>query len=92
MAFSPLGGPGALIPGSTRDACADIGKRVGASGAAVALRWLVQQDVAFSVHSRGASHLREDLDVFRFELAPSEMATLEALSESPALYWDSKRS
>ena len=90
MAFSPLGGPSALIARETLDACAAIGKRYGRSPYQVALRWLVQQGVAYSVHSADLRHLREDLHVFddeRFQLSDDEMRRLETLAESPPAYY-----
>lgn len=87
MAFSPLGGPSALIPRATLDECKRIGKRYRKSPYQVALRWLVQQGVAYSVHSRDVAHLREDLDVYGFALAPEEMRRLEVLSESAPAYY-----
>ena len=89
MAFSPLGGPPALIPREILDECERIGKAraTPVSRYQVALRWLVQQGVAYSVHSRTPAHLREDLDVFGFTLSDAEMGRLEAMSErAPAYY------
>jgi len=88
MAFSPLGGPDAILPRSIRDECAAIGKAHGGrSSAQVALRWLVQQDIAFSIHSRNRAHLREDLSVFDFALTDAEMARLTRLSEEAPAYY-----
>ena len=89
MAFSPLGGPPAPIPTSTLDTCAAIGRAQSpaVSRSQVALRWLVQQDVAYSVHSRNPAHLREDLDVFGFKLSEAEMLGLESMSERAPAYW-----
>lgn len=87
MAFSPLGGPVGLLPRSTLDACAAIGQPRRKSKYQVALRWLVQQNVAYSVHSRDKGHLKDDLDVFSFALSEEEMARLEGLSEQAPLYY-----
>ena len=89
MAFSPLGGPPALIPRAILDECDRIGKAQSppVSRYQVALRWLVQQGVAYSVHSRTAAHLREDLDVFGFRLSDVEMGRLEAMSERAPDYY-----
>jgi 2,5-diketo-D-gluconate reductase A len=87
MAFSPLGGPAAILPRATVDECTEIGRRYDASPYQVALRWLVQQGVAYSVHSRVLAHLKDDLDVFRFSLSAEEMARLERLSESAPAYY-----
>ena len=89
MAFSPLGGPGAIIPISTIDECKRFGKRRGGATAyQVPLRWLTQQGVAYSVHSRSLAHLREDLSAAGgVALSEAEMRTLTDMSErAPAYY------
>ncbi|MFW5924870.1 MAG: aldo/keto reductase [Myxococcota bacterium] len=51
-----------------------IGERHGKSPAQVTLRWLMQQDrVAAVPKASSEAHLRENLDVFDFELTPDEM-------------------
>ena len=46
--------------------------------AQVALRWVVQQGVLFATAATNPTYLREDLDVFGFELSGAEMAALSA--------------
>ena len=41
-----------------------MGRQYGKTPYQVALRWIVQQQCAFAVHSRSSAHLREDLDLF----------------------------
>ncbi|WP_458207897.1 aldo/keto reductase [Haladaptatus sp. NG-SE-30] len=57
-----------------------IGERYGKTGAQVALRWLLQQTnvIAIPKASRG-EHLRENLDVFDFELTDGEMDAVFAV-------------
>jgi diketogulonate reductase-like aldo/keto reductase len=43
------------------------------------LRWLTQRDIALVVKSTRAERLRENLDVFGFELSDDEMAVIAAL-------------
>ena len=84
MAWGPLGGPSALIPRSILDECAALGKSRGKTAEQVALMWLAQQGVAYVVHSRSASHLKEDLGIFDRTTAPlseDEVARLERDSE-----------
>ena len=81
-AYSPLGGLSGVDvlrhPVVLRVAAAH-----NASAATVALRWVVQQGVPFVVHSRSASHLRDDLAaVDQPALSDDEMATLARLAES----------
>lgn len=52
----------------------EIGKRHGKTEAQVALRWLIQQPpVAAIPKAASEDHLRENIDVFDFELSPAEM-------------------
>ncbi len=88
QAWSPLGsGKLARSPRDTervREACARIGSRYGKSAAQVALRWLTQVGVSYSVQSQSAAHFREDADVFDFELSAGDMAELNGLNAHPA--------
>ena len=72
------------LPPRVVDECASIGRRRGGRSAQqVALRWITQQGVPFVVHSRSASHLRDDLAaVDQPALSDDEMATLARLAES----------
>jgi 2,5-diketo-D-gluconate reductase A len=89
QSWGPLGGPSALIPRSILDECAAIGKPRGKTASQIALRWLTQQNVAFVVHSRSLSHLRDDLAVFdaASALSETEMRQLERDSESAPAYF-----
>ena len=84
QAWGPLGGPFYGLPPRVVDECASIGRRRGGRSAQqVALRWITQQGVPFVVHSRSASHLRDDLAaVDQPALSDDEMATLARLAES----------
>jgi diketogulonate reductase-like aldo/keto reductase len=69
-AYSPLS-KGAV---ATDETLWEIGDRYGKSPAQVALRWLVQQpQVAAIPKASSPAHLRENLDVFDFELDEAEM-------------------
>lgn len=85
--FSPLCGPCnppdnmELITG---DLVTEIGRAHNASGAQVALRWLVQQGIPVLPKSSKRSHIQEDGDLFSFQLTEDEMARLTAAT-SPAV-------
>jgi 2,5-diketo-D-gluconate reductase B len=52
----------------------EIGQAHGKTAAQVALRWLVQQDKVCAIpKATGEEHLRENLDVFDFELSEEEL-------------------
>ncbi|MFB6155299.1 MAG: aldo/keto reductase [Haloferacaceae archaeon] len=72
-AYSPLA-KGSVTSDET---LRDVGQRYGKSPAQVALRWLVQQpQVAAIPKASSEDHLRENLDVFDFELTEGEMETI----------------
>ena len=54
----------------------EIGERHGKTAAQVALRWLIQQGIITIPKSGSVPHLRENLDVFDWELTQEEMQTL----------------
>jgi len=81
QAYSPLGdGSKELITG---DLVTGIGKAHNATGAQVALRWLIETGVPLSTKTTKQSHMQEDLDIFgkKFPLAASEKTTLDAATK-----------
>lgn len=58
-----------------------IGAPYGKSGVQVALRWLLQHDNVVALPKAVSSaHQKANIDVFDFELSPSEMQTISALA------------
>ena len=55
----------------------EIGKKHGKTAAQVALRWLIQKGIITIPKSGSEHHLRENLDIFDWQLTDSEMQTLE---------------
>jgi len=81
-AWSPLGGTsdkGTSIFNNT--VVSAVAKSHGKSNAQVALRWLVQQGIAPVTAGENAKHLREDLDIFGFNLTQDEMTHLSTIGE-----------
>lgn len=72
QAYSPLGSGGLLHD----PLLVQIGKQHGKSAAQVALRWLLHQGVAANLASTKLEHLREDVDVFDFDLDANEVSQL----------------
>jgi 2,5-diketo-D-gluconate reductase B len=65
---------------------AEIGSRYGKSAAQVALRWLIQQPgVAAIPKASGSAHLRENLDVFDFELTAEEVNLIDSIEKDHRL-------
>ncbi|MEM8929167.1 MAG: aldo/keto reductase [Bacteroidota bacterium] len=63
----------------------EIGKVHHKSEAQVALRWLVQKGVAVIPKSVKAERIRENSEIFDFELRPSEMSAIENLNQNKSL-------
>eukprot|EP00747_Dinoflagellata_sp_TGD_P018016 gnl/TRDRNA2_/TRDRNA2_126214_c0_seq1.p1 gnl/TRDRNA2_/TRDRNA2_126214_c0~~gnl/TRDRNA2_/TRDRNA2_126214_c0_seq1.p1 ORF type:complete len:478 (+),score=67.96 gnl/TRDRNA2_/TRDRNA2_126214_c0_seq1:49-1482(+) len=72
-----------------------VAKNRGKSASQVALRWILQRGATINIWSSNMQHLREDLEVFDWELSDDEMTQLNAVplsfegcfeepSESPA--------
>ena len=66
----------------------EIGAGHGKSVAQVVLRWLVQRDVVVIPKSVPADRMRENIDVFDFELAEEEMARIAAMDTGETLFFD----
>lgn len=56
-----------------------IGAHHGKSASQVALRWLVQQDIVAIPKAGSLKHLKENLDIFNFQLSSDEMKQIEKL-------------
>lgn len=86
LSFSTLCGPcGAskhmeLITGPL---VSSIGKAHGKTGAQVSLKWAVQQGIPVVPKSSNPEHLRENLDLFSWNLTAAEMAQLTAADAPP---------
>ncbi|NJC71588.1 aldo/keto reductase [Planosporangium thailandense] len=66
----------------------EIGAAHGKSVAQVVLRWLIQRDVAVIPKSVRADRMRENIDVFDFELTDEEMARIGAMDTGASLFLD----
>jgi diketogulonate reductase-like aldo/keto reductase len=84
QAYSPLGGPdlgGKSV--MTYPAVKSIAKAHNVSSAQIALRWVLQQDVAVVTATGNKQYMAEDLAVTGFALTEDEMKTLSAISGQP---------
>jgi 2,5-diketo-D-gluconate reductase A len=66
----------------------EIGAAHGKSVAQVVLRWLIQRDVVVIPKSVRPERMRENIDVFDFELANEEMARIAAMDTGTTLFFD----
>lgn len=76
-AWSPLGGTGSSLLADLR--LGRIAARYGKSPAQVVIRWHLQRGVIVIPKSTHVERIRENLDVFDFELAPEDMAAISAM-------------
>jgi 2,5-diketo-D-gluconate reductase A len=66
----------------------EIGAAHGKSVAQVVLRWLIQRDVVVIPKSVRADRMRENINVFDFELTDDEMARIAAMDTGTTLFFD----
>lgn len=66
----------------------EIGKKYDKSVAQVALRWLIQRDVIIIPKSVHIERMRQNLDIFDFELSVEDMAAIAALDTKQSLFFD----
>jgi 2,5-diketo-D-gluconate reductase A len=65
-----------------------IGAAHGKSVAQVVLRWLIQRDVVVIPKSVRPDRMRENIDVFDFELSDHEMARIASMDTGTTLFFD----
>jgi 2,5-diketo-D-gluconate reductase A len=65
-----------------------IGAAHGKTVAQVILRWLIQRDVIVIPKSVRPNRMRENIDVFDFELSDDEMARIAAMDTGTTLFFD----
>ncbi|GHB61764.1 oxidoreductase [Streptomyces cirratus] len=82
-AWSPLGQGKELL---TLPAVASVAARHGRSAAQVVLRWHLQSGHVVIPKSVTPARIRENLDVFGFELDAEDMAALDALGSGPSAH------
>jgi diketogulonate reductase-like aldo/keto reductase len=67
---------------------AAIGAKHGKTVAQVALRWLIQRGVIIIPKSTHIERMRENLDIFDFELSVDDMAKIATLDTGKSLFFD----
>ena len=72
----------------TNETLADIASRHGKSVAQVALRWLIQRGVIIIPKSTHIERMRQNLDIFDFELTDEEMRQIATLDTGHSLFFD----
>ena len=77
-AWSPLGGTGGNLLGSP--VLAEIGAKYGKSAAQVVIRWHIQRGVVVLPKSTHAERIKQNFDVFDFNLTSEDMTAITALN------------
>lgn len=72
----------------TNPLLAGIGAKYGKSVAQVALRWLIQRDVIIIPKSTHIERMRQNIDIFDFELTAEDMASIATLDTGKSLFFD----
>ena len=83
----PLGGRGYTAALLHDDTICAIASAHGVSAAQVILRWDLQRGVVVIPGSGNPEHIKENLDLFGFELSEAEMAALAALDRGEKHDW-----
>jgi 2,5-diketo-D-gluconate reductase A len=72
----------------THPVLSGIAEQHGRSVAQVVLRWLVQREVVAIPKSVRADRMKENIDVFGFELTDDQMAAIATLDTGSSLFFD----
>lgn len=83
----PLGGRGHTGPLLNNPVITEIARTHNKSSAQVILRWNLQKSVVVIPGSSHPAHIRENLDLFNFELTADEMTRIKALDRNEKHDW-----
>jgi diketogulonate reductase-like aldo/keto reductase len=83
----PLGGRGYTAALLGNEVISSIAQAHGVSSAQVILRWNLQKSVVVIPGSGNPNHIRENLDLFGFELTEAEMAKINSLDRNEKHDW-----
>lgn len=85
-AWAPFGeGKNGML---TNETLVNIGKKYGKSAAQVILRWLIQRGVIIACKSTHIERMKENFDVFDFELSKEDMEEIRKLDSSDSLFFN----
>lgn len=85
MAWAPFGeGKNNMF---NNEVLVKIGQKYGKSAAQVILRWLIQRKVVTVCKSTHIEHIKENFDVFDFELSDEDMEEIKTLDNKESLFF-----
>lgn len=85
--YSPFGGRGHTSELFGDEVISAIAKDHGVTSAQVILRWNLQRGIVVNPGSSNPDHIRENLDIFGFELTDEEMAQIADLERGEKHEW-----
>lgn len=66
----------------------DIAKKLGKTNAQIMLRWCIQKGTVPLPKSTTPKHIRQNIDIFDFELSEADVQTIDGLSDGTRTCWD----
>jgi 2,5-diketo-D-gluconate reductase A len=91
QSWSPLGGGSGVRSLLAEPVIVDAAERLDRTPAQVVLRWHVQQGLVVIPKSSDPQRMRQNLDLFSFDLSVDDLASLATLDEGPDAGVDSDR-
>ena len=86
MAWAPFGeGRNNMFSNET---LVEIGNKYGKSSAQVILRWLVQRGIIIACKSTHLERIKQNIDIFDFELSDEDMENIKGLDTSESLFFN----
>lgn len=83
----PLGGRGYTAELLENETISEIAKTHGVTSAQVILRWDLQRGIVVIPGSGNPEHIKENLDLFGFELTDEEMEMINSLDRNEKHDW-----
>ncbi len=87
QAWYPLGGRGYTKELLNNKVITDIAKAHNVSAAQVILRWNLQKNIVVIPGSSNQNHIKENLDLFGFQLTNEEMEKIKSLDRNEKHDW-----
>ena len=72
----------------TNPTLVSIGNKYGKSSAQVILRWLIQRGVIIACKSTHEDRIKQNFEVFDFELSEEDMETIKGLDTGDSLFFN----